>query len=77
MFSRVFGGFCALGVILGARGAFLDVLNALDLGHSWGALGRSWDALETLLGAPGTLLGRSLTLLGDLGSILAPPRVYF
>ena len=47
------------------------------LGRSWGALGRSWDALETLLGAPGTLLGRSLTLLGDLGSILAPPRVYF
>ena len=60
MFSRVFGGFCALGVILDARGALLGILGSILA------------ALGTLLGALGALLAALGALLGALGALLEP-----
>ena len=69
MFSRVFGGFCALGVILDARGALLGILGSISaaFGTLLGALGALLAALGALLGALGALLGRSW---GHAGPIL-------
>ena len=60
MFSRVFGGFCALGVILDARGALLGILGSILA------------AFGTLLGALGALLAALGALLGALGALLEP-----
>ena len=67
MFSRVFGGFCALGVILDARGALLGILGSI-----LAALGTLLGALGALLAALGALLGALGALLGALGALLDP-----
>ena len=67
MFSRVFGGFCALGVILDARGALLGILGSI-----LAALGTLLGALGALLAALGALLGALGALLGALGALLEP-----